>query len=122
MSYKRKAAVGAAKSHCELRDLPDFREEEARARGHIRQAPSERQWIAAVASEIESNRYISIARQCDRDGLHQLLRTGEAMRNHHHWACFGRLRPKDGDRNLNPTWEALTLNPSISSREREKTP
>ena len=90
MSQERKAAVGAGKGDCEVSDLSNFRQQGARAHGHIAQASRERLWIAAVAREIECHGYIPVARQRYREGLHQLLRTCEAMRNYNHRTCFQR--------------------------------
>ena len=57
--------------------------------------------VAPVAEVIEGHRQVAVARQRHREGLHQLLRAGKAVRDNHHRqripAPVG-VRPGEGPR------------------------
>ncbi len=62
-----------------------------RAFRHLLYATAHGCRIATVAGEIEGDRDKSIARECNGQRMHELLRTRKAMRNHEDRALTGGL-------------------------------
>ena len=93
MSEQCQPAV--AERACERRDVAKLMEKSAQAGVLIGEAAGQRLRIAAVTAKIERGGDIAVAGQCQREGLHQLLRAGESMGDDDHRSRFGGCEPED---------------------------
>ncbi len=96
MSQHREAAV--AESAGEGGDARHLVHEYPRGAGRLDDASGERLRIAPVPGEVEGHRGVAIAREGERERLHQLLRSGEAVGDDDHGTDPGLGRAENADR------------------------
>ena len=96
----REAAVAAVQAHRVAAHRVQGGQEVALHRAEVGQASAQRLRIAAVAGKIEGDGDVAVARQGGGEGLHQLLRAGEAVRHHHHRRRVGTRLAEHGQRDV----------------------
>ena len=89
------APVAARQAAHEGGHLLHRRQQRALACLRLGQAAAQGRGVAAMARVVEGHGDVAVARQGQRKGLHQLLRSGKAMRDQHHRrGGGGRRRPE----------------------------
>ena len=93
------AAIGAGQAFREVDDPAELRHEQGRRSLFLLvDVAPHRLRVAAVAEAIVGHGDQAVAGQRGGERLHELLRAGEAVGDHHHRGGPGVLGPEDGDR------------------------
>lgn len=79
VANQRQSTIGAGQRAGERHNLADYRQQRLRAARQIGDAARHRLGVAPMSSKVEGHGDIAVARQRQRDGLHELLRTSKAM-------------------------------------------
>ncbi len=98
MAEQRDLAVAAGRGAGVGHDRVELVDQRLRRPVGLRDAAAQRVRVLAVAEEVEGDRDVAVARQRDREGLHQLSRAGEAVGDHDDRGGPAVLRAEDGGR------------------------
>ena len=98
MAKHREPSVAAGQAAGVACHLAEFLQQCCGDAGALGDIAAHRLRIATMAEEVESDGEIAVARERQGKWLHQLLRAGEAMGDHHHRGFARRRRPEQRDR------------------------